>query len=84
MTNADYPYTGLNAQTCKHDKTKIVVKAGINGKVTATTALARLQLGPLSIGVSANNDVFRYYKSGILYSGNLCPTNLNHAVFCKY
>jgi hypothetical protein len=43
MTNADYPYTGLNAQTCKHDKTKIVVKAGINGKVTATTALARLQ-----------------------------------------
>ena len=53
----------------------------MNGRVTASGALDRLQKGPMTIGVAASNDVFRYYKSGILYSSNLCPTRLlDHSV----
>ena len=52
----------------------------MNGRVTALGALERLQKGPMTIGVAASNDVFRYYKSGILYSSNLCPTSLDHSV----
>ena len=39
-----------------------------------------IQNGPVSIAVSAGNDCWRYYKSGVLTAANNCPKNLDHGV----
>ena len=39
-----------------------------------------IQKGPLSIAVSAGNDCWRFYESGILSSANKCPKELDHGV----
>ena len=39
-----------------------------------------IQQGPLSIAVSAGNECWRFYESGILSSANNCPTELDHGV----
>ena len=36
--------------------------------------------GPASIAVSAGNDCWRYYESGVLTEDNYCPTWLDHGV----
>ena len=79
MTHADYPYTGVNG-SCLYDATRIVAKVTVHGAVTSATALTRLLQGPLAIALSAGNNVWRYYRSGILTSANLCPTRLDHGV----
>ena len=40
----------------------------------------RLQNGPLSIAVSAGNDCWRFYSSGVLSASNYCPTQIDHGV----
>ena len=81
MLETAYPYTATyTAGTCKHDSTKIVVKAGVAGSVTAANALTRLQSGPMTIAIAAGNDFVRYYKSGFLTSANGCPTTVDHGV----
>lgn len=36
--------------------------------------------GPMTIAVSAGNNCWRYYKSGVLSSRNNCPKKIDHAV----
>ena len=36
--------------------------------------------GPVSIGVNADNDCWRFYSGGILSSANNCPTEIDHLV----
>ena len=88
MSEADYPYVDAEfrsrdkAQDCTHDDTKIVARAGESGQITTSIsdAVLKLQEGPLTMAVSAGNDCWRYYKSGVLTSANGCPTRLDHAV----
>ena len=88
MSNEDYPYVdfsfkrGDKAHECQHDDEKIVARAGESGQITTSigAAVVKLQDGPLTMAVSAGNDCWRYYKSGILTSAMGCPTRLDHAV----
>ena len=42
---------------------------------------AKLVTHPLSIGINASSDVFRYYSSGVLTTSDGCPTSsINHVV----
>ena len=87
MSNEDYPYVdfsfkrGDKTHECAHDDEKIVARAGESGQITTSigAAVVKLQDGPLTMAVSAGNDCWRYYKSGILTSAHGCPTGLNHA-----
>ncbi len=68
---------------CKHDKNKVIVKAGTSGQIftSVTDIITHLRkVGPLTIALSANNEIFRYYKSGIIKLEDNCPTQINHAV----
>ena len=87
MSNEDYPYVdfsfkrGDKAHECQHDDAKIVARAGESGQITTSigAAVVKLQDGPLTMAVSAGNDCWRYYKSGVLTSAHGCPVGLNHA-----
>lgn len=39
-----------------------------------------IQTGPMTIAVSAGNDCWRYYKTGVLSAANNCPTKIDHGV----
>ena len=79
MTNADYPYT-KTVGSCLHDNSKIAVKAGIELNHLPADALEKLKTSPLTIAIAAGSP-FRFYKSGILTSADLCPDfYLDHAV----
>ena len=41
---------------------------------------AQLLNGPLAIAMSASNQTFRFYESGIIRFGEGCETSINHAV----
>ena len=87
MSNEDYPYVDFGFKRndkpheCAHDDEKIVARAGDSGQITTSigAAVVKLQDGPLTMAVSAGNDCWRYYKSGVLTSAHGCPVGLNHA-----
>ena len=87
MSYEDYPYvdfgfrSGDEVHECRHDDEKIVARAGDSGQITTSigAAVIKLQDGPLTMAVSAGNDCWRYYKSGILTSAMRCPTEMDHA-----
>ena len=83
MSNADYPYQGTD-NSCRHQTgKKIASKADMSkfGRLGSVAEMKdRIQQGPLSIGVSAGNDCWQFYESGILSSANNCPTSLDHGV----
>ena len=87
MSAEDYPYVDFNFMSsdrpheCAHKDSNIVARAGKSGQITTSVgaAVIKLQDGPLTMAVSAGNDCWRYYKSGVLTSAHGCPTGLNHA-----
>jgi len=81
-TEETYKYRADDSFNCKHKANLGVV--GINGykEVKADSAsqlLAAVALNPVSVAIQADNDVFRYYKSGVMDSEE-CGTALNHGV----
>jgi len=74
-----YPYTGEDG-TCSYSASKVVFK---NKGYTAANGDAALEkavnIGPVSVSVEADQDVFQYYTSGVLDSAD-CGTNLDHGV----
>ena len=81
MKYDDYPYEGKDGD-CKHDPDKVVVRAGESAQITTSLTDIKKQLlkGPLTAAVSAGNNCWRYYKSGIIDSENGCPKTIDHAV----
>ena len=88
MSAEDYPYVDFNFRSrdrpheCAHKDSNIVARAGKSGQITTSVgaAVVKLQDGPLTMAVSAGNDCWRYYKSGVLTEANNCPFRVDHAV----
>jgi len=81
-TEDNYPYRANDSFNCKYKSALGVV--GISGHVdvqadNADQLLAAVAKNPVSVAIQADNDVFRYYKSGVLDSEE-CGTALNHGV----
>jgi len=81
-TEDSYAYRANDSFNCKHKANKGVV--GIDGHVdvkpdSADQLLAAVAKNPVSVALQADNDVFRYYKSGVVDSEE-CGTALNHGV----
>ena len=83
QSDADYPYQGTD-NACRNQAGKTIQsKADMNnfGSLGSVSEMkTRLQQGPFSIAVSAGNDCWRWYESGILSAANNCPTWLDHGV----
>lgn len=81
MLDSDYPYRATD-QTCQHDDAQGVVrvtevKAVTNRSVSALKAA--LDVGPVAITVSAGNNYFRYYSTGIMDSTS-CLVSIDHVI----
>jgi len=81
-TDADYPYTATDGNTCNFDKSKVKVSIS-NWKYATTTSnegemqTALVNWGPLSICVDASP--WQDYTGGILNAAD-CSTSLDHCV----
>ena len=77
-------YRPYNAQdgNCEHDDADVSFKPASKGQITTNIqdVIDRLALGPIAISLSAGNDVFRAYKSGIVGLEDSCPTRTDHCV----
>jgi len=77
---SDYPYTAVDGK-CKYAKKKA---HSVNSGYEAVTAKssdslkAALVNTPVSIAIEADQDVFQFYKSGVISAG--CGANLDHGV----
>jgi len=85
MKESDYPYTSGTTGTeskCAHDESKGVTNVSSYKSVKANTdsIKAAIEIGPVNVAVSAGNDIFRNYKSGIVTEADNCPTRLDHAI----
>lgn len=85
MKESDYPYTSGNTgkeTTCAYDASKGVTNVSSYQQVSQDTdsIKAAIALGPVSVAVSAGNDVFRNYQSGIVTEDMGCPTRVDHAI----
>ena len=87
MSEADYPYTGIDHRDCFTDPNATTVSTtetwyrvfpGFDamGDFRTTTALKD---GPMAVSIGGYNDCFRFYREGVL-SDETCPTDLDHAV----
>jgi len=83
-TEDSYSYKAVDGQ-CKNTTCTKAIKAGELQKFTdvpandETSLLAAAGLGPVSIAIEADQDVFQFYSSGVLDDAS-CGTNLDHGV----
>jgi C1A family cysteine protease len=80
-TEADYPYKGRDG-ICQFVSAKGNVKATSYKNVQARSSdqlKAAINLGPTSVSIEADRNVFQGYTGGVLNS-SLCGTNLDHGV----
>jgi len=80
QTEEDYPYVGKN-QNCSHDASKAIkVNSGYyNVTPKDPEQLKAAVVGqPVSVGIQANQLVFKFFKGGVIKS--MCTTLINHAV----
>lgn len=78
-TEAQYPYTGSAGQCADQgcgSKWRVVSYRDIPGNETALMAAVAQQ--PVAVGIEADQNVFQFYKGGIIRQG--CGRNLDHAV----
>ena len=85
MAEEDYPYTSGDdgrETKCAYDESKGVTYVSSYKQVSKDTESikAAIEIGPVSVAVSAGNDVFRNYQSGIVTEDDGCPTRVDHAI----
>ena len=83
VSNDDYPYTAVESGSCMEDGKPVVAQVETWGRITTDLleVVQRLKEGPLTVAVSAGNDCWRFYKSGILSAEDECPSaTIDHAV----
>ena len=74
-----YPYTGADGN-CNYKQSEATTLNSGYQTANSDSALEKaLQLGPVSVSVEADQDVFQGYESGVLNSDE-CGTNLDHGV----
>ncbi|CDW82799.1 cathepsin l [Stylonychia lemnae] len=80
-TEADYPYEGVD-DTCRVDASKETVQVKSYVDVTPNDAdqlIAALQLGPVSVAIEADQNIFQSYQGGVINDSS-CGTELDHGV----
>ena len=78
----DYPYEFASGD-CRNQTNKRIASRTLDYGYLDTAediAYDLVVYGPVSIAVSAGNDCWQFYESGILSSANNCPTSLDHGV----
>ena len=85
MKESDYPYTSgttKKVSSCAHDESKGVtnVSSYVSVKTNTDSIKAAIEIGPVNVAVSAGNDIWYNYKSGIVTEADNCPTRVDHAV----
>ena len=78
----DYPYEAADGACRNQTDKRIASKSLGHGFLDTPDDIAHdlIVYGPVSIAVSAGNDCWQFYESGILSSANNCPTSLDHGV----
>jgi len=81
MTESDYPYTAKDG-TCTYDETKGVTGTSSYKQVSKDKAsiMAAIEQQPVNVAVSAGNDIWRSYTSGVVTEADGCGTRVDHAV----
>ena len=83
MTNADYPYSGAS-YSCRREKVDERAKYRTAGWTRIGKDVADLmetvKEGPMSIGIDASCNAFRWYKSGIVKYSDCPGGNMDHSV----
>jgi len=84
MTEADYPYSGWGSflkGVCHADASKGVISVSSYYDVPQDPSQlkAALKLGPVSVAIEADTEVFQYYTGGVITSDS-CGINLDHGV----
>lgn len=84
MSEADYPYTGMDGDTCNYKPSG--AKAGVAGflyvppgdedMLTAAIALN----GPVSVAIDASHYSFQFYSAGVYDEPECSPEMLDHGV----
>jgi len=80
-TESEYPYTAADG-TCKYKKAEGKVEISSYKDVTPNSPSqleAAANIGPVSVAIEADQDVFQSYTSGIISSTG-CGTSLDHGV----
>ena len=82
MVYEDYPYTGRNADPCKHNSRKVVGKVLKYDQIVDSVEgmKDRLVRQPLTAALDASSYAFQYYRSGVITAADDCGEHLNHAV----
>ena len=78
----DYPYEFASGD-CRNQTNKRIASRTLDYGYLDTAediAYDLVVYGPVSIAVSAGNDCWQFYESGILSSANNCPTSIDHGV----
>jgi len=81
MLESDYPYTATETK-CAYDASKGVtgVSSYTQVKKDKTSIMAAVMQQPVNVAVSAGNDLWRNYSTGIVGADDGCPTRVDHAV----
>ena len=83
-TDATYPYTGLGNSVCRENAAQQDLRTMTTGvkKVGNNWAAmkAALDIGPVSVTVSASSSVWQLYNGGVLNDAKGCGTAVDHAV----
>jgi len=78
-TEDDYPYVG-KAGTCKFDSNKAKYAVDVYSTVQQNSSIAlkeAVTVSPVSVLIEADEKIFQFYKSGVVYSR--CGSLVNHA-----
>ena len=81
MSEKDYPFIGT-AGSCEYFENNAIVKTtsgGVKVREDSDSIMAAILIQPVSVAISANSDIFRTYKTGVITSAD-CSTALDHAV----
>ena len=85
MRESDYPYVSGETKKggkCHEDKSEGVTEVSSYKQVSKNTdsIKAAIEIGPVNVAVSAGNDIWYNYTSGIVTEADHCPTRVDHAV----
>jgi len=83
MKEADYPYQAKELDSCKFDKSKVVVK--ITGQKTVKSGsesdlMNAAAEGPVAVAIDASGVKFQLYNGGVYDNPSCSSTQLNHGV----
>uniref|UniRef100_A0A3B4G0K9 Cathepsin K-like n=1 Tax=Pundamilia nyererei TaxID=303518 RepID=A0A3B4G0K9_9CICH len=82
-SEAAYPYVGQD-QTCRYNASGMAAQCKGYKEIPVgnerALAVALYKVGPVSVGIDAQQSSFQFYKHGVYYDPNCNKDDVNHAV----